>query len=209
MTIWHYFFKLHPLKMRAGWKVKENHLYQKPIRENRQMLLILENGAENKIVQVENAGDLRYDIRIFNIEQEPVGGMIDIPHDQLVERLEKVIWKEEGGSGGPRNLLRLRVPSGWTVSHHALTDANPGELAPDSEVWQSDFKRDLLQLQHEEDRLLLDVEWYPESDPAGHYAVKLIKNGDWSRPLEDMLCIHPKELAYELDSVLKKAGERS
>ncbi|RCK13069.1 hypothetical protein DT075_02810 [Bacillus licheniformis] len=34
-----------------------------------------------------------------------------------------------------------------------------------------------------------------------------IKNGNWDSPLEDMLCIHPKELAYEINAVLKKTCE--
>ncbi|MBU8786094.1 MULTISPECIES: hypothetical protein [Bacillus] len=209
MTTLHYFFKLHPLKIREGWKVKENHLYQKPIREGRQTLFVLENEENHKMIQVESAGDLQYAVKMFTTDEKPVADMLQIPYEKLVERLEEVIWKEGGESGGPRNLLRLRIPGGWKVSHHALTDTNPGDLDPGSDVWLSDFKRDLLQLEHEEEQLLLDVEWYPENDPAGHYAVKLIKDGDWKHPLEEMLCIHPKELAYELDSVLKKAGKRS
>ncbi|KAA6473045.1 hypothetical protein DX928_22050 [Bacillus swezeyi] len=199
LTIFHYFFKLHPLRIQDGWKVKENHLYQKPIRERRQKLLILEHTKTADIIQVDGAGELCYTIRIFNADQKQ--DISNIPYDELVERLEEVIWKERT----PRILLRLRIPTGWTVLHHSLTDINPDELAPDSKAWLSYFKQDLLQLKHHEENLVLDVEWFPENDPAGHYAVKLIKDGDWKHPLEDKLCIHPKELSYEIGAVLKKA----
>ena len=198
-----YFFKLHPLMVPAGWTVKENHLYQKPIRDLRRMLFTLENETSGKMVQVEYAGELKYVIRMLNADQTLVSEDSDTPYEQLVERLEDRIR----ASGGARNLLRLRIPAGWTVVHHSLTGTNPDELAPDSKAWRSDFKRDLLKLRHDEKCLLLDVEWYPECSPAGHYALKLIKNGNWNSPLEDMLCIHPKELAYEIHAVLKKTCE--
>lgn len=203
LTKSHYFFKLHPLMVPAGWKVKENHLYQKPIRDPRHTLFILENESCGQMVQVEYAGELKYVIRKLNADQTLVSEDSDAPYEQLVERLEDMIR----ASGGARNLLRLRIPAGWTVVHHSLTDTNPDELAPDSKAWLSDFKRDLLKLRHDEKRLMLDVEWYPECSPAGHYALKLIKNGNWNSPLEDMLCIHPKELAYEINAVLKKTCE--
>ncbi|MEC1867775.1 hypothetical protein [Bacillus paralicheniformis] len=198
-----YFFNLHPLMVPAGWTVKENHLYQKPIRDPRRTLFTLENETSGKMVQVEYAGELKYVIRMLNADQTLVSEDSDTPYEQLVERLEDRIR----ASGGARNLLRLRIPAGWTVVHHSLTDTNPDELAPDSKAWRSDFKRDLLKLRHEEECLLLDIEWYPECSPAGHYALKLIKNGNWNSPLEDMLCIHPKELAYEIHAVLKKTCE--
>ncbi len=207
LTRFHYFFKLHPLKIQEGWKVIENHLYQKPIRDRRQKLLLLEQEESREIVQVDHDGGKRYAIRLIDACGKRAGEILDIPYDELVERLEKVILKEDGDQGNPGDLLRLRIPTGWAVLRHGLTDINPDELASDSKLWQSHFKQDLLQLKCREKNLLLDVEWFPETDPAGHYALKLIKDDDWKHPIEDKWCIHPKELAYEIGSVLKKTCE--
>ncbi|MDA1476850.1 hypothetical protein [Bacillus changyiensis] len=206
LTVFDYFFKLHPLKIPEGWTVKKNHLYQKPIRGYHHKLLILENGKNGKIVEVESAKEQVYVMKTLNADQKLVNQMTGIHYDQLAERLEEVIWKEGGQAKSLTHLLRLRIPEGWTVLYHRLTDTNPLEIDLDSEVWKSEFKQELMQLQH--DDLILDVKWIPASDPSGHYAVKLIYKGNWEQPDEDFSCIHPKELAYEIDSIFKKVGEQ-
>ncbi|MDA7025225.1 hypothetical protein PJ311_01220 [Bacillus sp. CLL-7-23] len=184
--------------------MKENHLYQKPIRGYHQELLILEH-KNGKFVQVESNKEQVYVMKTINADQKLVNQITGIHYDQLAERLEELIWKE-GGAKSPNHLLRLRIPEGWTVLYHRLTDTNPLEIDLDGEVWKSEFKQELMQMQHND--LILDVKWIPASNPSGHYAVKLICKGNWEMPDEDFSCIHPKELAYEIDSLFKRVGER-
>ncbi|NPC94629.1 hypothetical protein HOO54_20965 [Bacillus sp. WMMC1349] len=207
LTVFDYFFKLHPLRISEGWTVKENHLYQKPIRGYHQKLLILEHKSDGKVVQVESAKEQVYVIETLNADQKLVNQITGIQYDQLAERLEELIWKEGSGeTKSPNHLLRLRIPEGWTVLYHRLTDTNPLEAGLDGEVWKSEFKQELMQLQHND--WILDVKWIPASDPSGHYVVKLICKDNWDQPDEDFSCIHPKELAYEIDSIFKRVGER-
>ena len=45
-----------------------------------------------------------------------------------------------------------------------------------------DLKEDLLQV-HYENKLVLDVGWYPEFHPNGRFVTYIIKNSDWENPV--------------------------
>ena len=131
-----------------------------------------------------------------------------------MDELERIIWKIEaaafGGNififEGPPDYLRLRVPQGWTVSYNKLIDIDPDQLEEDSDDWFN-FTSSLLQLEHKESRLTLDVGWYIDIDPSGTFYMLLIKNLDWENPLEDMETRRPEKLVDHIEATLQKAAE--
>lgn len=62
------------------------------------------------------------------------------------------------------------------------------------------YKEDILQISFG-DRFTLDVGWYPEFNPTGHFVIKIIQDKDWLNPVSRIKC---KTL-----SRLKKAIESS
>ncbi|MBY8911646.1 hypothetical protein KY305_02580 [Bacillus sp. YC2] len=132
--------------------------------------------------------------------------------ESLVVKLESVIWNVGSGvldnlkpfTQDPPNLLRLKIPDGWTIDYNTLKDTNPKALGAEDEAWLFDFNQDLLQISHKMKNLLLDVGGYPEGDLTGSYGKELIKNEEWERPLEDVMCEEPNELVKQLDRIFMK-----
>jgi len=94
---------------------------------------------------------------------------------------------EEGGvsrlvSGPPQApaLQPLRVPAGWLVEYHALSELDP---ADEQRVPEADrrllFRQDLLQMGHGRRERVLDVGWYPEGDLEGGQYVLVLYDGDF------------------------------
>ncbi len=87
----------------------------------------------------------------------------------------------------------LRIPGGWTVLYNKLEDLEPEELPPDDRGWLFSFNEDILHIyttarrkrnkQVETQKLVLDLGWYPDSDPSGSFRLEAILNDDWINPL--------------------------
>lgn len=54
------------------------------------------------------------------------------------------------------------------------------------ERWDS-YSEDILQIEYG-NRFVLDVGWYPESDPKGFFIVRAIVDYDWANPLSIIKC---------------------
>ena len=87
--------------------------------------------------------------------------------------------------------LSIKLPQGWTITHHQLFDISPDDVDQAS-AWYSYFVEDLLQIVNEDHGLLLDIGWYPDSDPGGHFRLVMLpkrsdeskrNSYDWKRPL--------------------------
>jgi hypothetical protein len=76
----------------------------------------------------------------------------------------------------------LRIPGGWSVDHNELRQLEPSQLGAEDPLWCF-FTEDLLQLREVHRGFLLDVGWYPDSRPEGHFRAVLIRNQDWAHPL--------------------------
>ncbi|KXZ17122.1 hypothetical protein AXI59_14295 [Bacillus nakamurai] len=206
-----HYLNLQPLKFLDGWTVELNHLNsQKNSKET--VLLSLNNEKRNAAVEVLYQNS-QYHVKVTDSQKKETwaeDSTLDI--ESLVVKLESVIWNV--GSGildnlkpfiqDPPNLLRLKIPEGWTIDYNTLKDTNPKTLGAEDEAWLFDFNQDLLQISHKTKNLLLDVGWYPEGDPTGSYGIELIKNEDWEHPLEDVMCEEPNELVKQLDRIFMK-----
>lgn len=61
------------------------------------------------------------------------------------------------------------------------------------------FKQDILQIAFG-DHLLLDIGWYPEMSPQGHFWVRMIQDYDWQNPLYEEKC----RTLNELKNIIEK-----
>lgn len=211
-SIMNLFSKLQPLKFLDGWTVELNHLNHEKEIEKETVLLLLNNEKRNATVEVLYQNN-QYHVTVTDSQKKETweeDSALDI--ESLVLKLESVIWNV--GSGildnlkpfiqDPPNLLRLKIPEGWTIDYNTLKDTNPITLGAEDEAWLFDFNQDLLQISHKTKNLLLDVGWYPEGDPTGSYGIELIQNQDLEHPLEDVMCEDPNELVKQLDRIFMK-----
>jgi len=60
------------------------------------------------------------------------------------------------------------------------------------------FKNDILQIKFG-DKFILDVGWYPEFDPSGHFVIRVILDYDWHNPLLKTKCNTLDELKYTIE----------
>ena len=64
-------------------------------------------------------------------------------------------------------LMRLRVPQGWTVSFNRFLEFTDGYDF-------GDLTEDLLQMSAGPDSYTIDLGWYPDSDPGGRYGLTVV-----------------------------------
>jgi hypothetical protein len=62
------------------------------------------------------------------------------------------------------------------------------------------LKEDILQIKFG-DRFLLDVGWYPEMDPNGHFVARAIQDYDWKNPLSKIESHSLSELKKAIEEV--------
>ncbi|MCA9071849.1 MAG: hypothetical protein KDA84_23135 [Planctomycetaceae bacterium] len=72
----------------------------------------------------------------------------------------------------------LQIPAGWMVRQNHFYDITPAE-ALDGDWLGFPFSQDILQLHNDHLRMLLDLGWYPDGDPDGHFRLILIQ---WDAP---------------------------
>lgn len=205
---------LKPINIPSGWFVKYHDLTvtQETVEPNTK-LIELEKQRYHAAVKIIKGHD-DYLIHICDNHGETIDTINVEDRQQLVDELERIIWKIEaaafGGNififEGSPDYLRLRVPQGWTVSYNKLIDIDPDQLEEDSDDWFN-FTSSLLQLEHKESRLILDAGWYVDIDPSGTFYMLLIKNLDWDNPLEDMETRRPEKLVNHIEATLQKAAE--
>ncbi len=68
-------------------------------------------------------------------------------------------------------LQPLRIPTGWRVNANVLYDIDPTE---ESVLLGYFGGSSLFMAAHEALRLILDLEWRPEDDPAGEYQLTVL-----------------------------------
>ena len=70
-------------------------------------------------------------------------------------------------------------------------DFSPGQIAYSEAI--PELKEDLMQVAYP-DGQILDVGWYPESNPVGKFKVLVISNGEWDTPSLDLSTQDEKQL---------------
>ena len=112
------------------------------------------------------------------------------------------------------NLQPLRIPPHWTMELNKLEDIDPETLAPEDETWLFAFNEDILYLeskitrernkQTEEQKLTVDLGWYPDGDPNGNFVLQAILNDDWLDPLMKFSSRSKDEVVKTLEKWLWK-----
>lgn len=93
-------------------------------------------------------------------------------------------------------LLEFEVEKEWEILHHQLYNISPQDastlsgLPSGASIWPTHFVEDLFQAINQSKKLLIDVGWYPDSDPTGCFRFLLLtfENGqtDWRNPLQSI-----------------------
>ena len=98
-------------------------------------------------------------------------------------------------------LQPLRIQAGWKVEYNNFT-AYDISLNNKNEMF-SYLVEDLLQLSfHKEDssvRLIIDLGWYPSGDANGSYKLFMVKDSNWSVPLETFESKLKSEVIYKIE----------
>ncbi len=92
-----------------------------------------------------------------------------------------------------QHLQPPRIPSGWTIMINKLEDIEPEELSPEDKIWLYAYTEDILYMytnmsrkknkELETQTLVIDLGWYPDSDPKGTFRLLAILNDNWENPL--------------------------
>ncbi|TKJ84377.1 hypothetical protein PaeCFBP13512_21620 [Paenibacillus sp. CFBP13512] len=97
----------------------------------------------------------------------------------------------------------IRISSSWKVDYNTFVELDPKTL---NEKWIN-FTEDLLQMSYIRDNIIWDIGWYPEANPLGEYGLELIKNLDWSNPIESYSTKHKVALLAKLEYLLWAVGQ--
>lgn len=112
------------------------------------------------------------------------------------------------------NLQPLRIPANWTIKLNKLTDIDPETLAPEDENWLFAFNEDIIYMesqisrkrdrQLEEQKLGIDLGWYPDGEPEGSFLLQAVLNEDWVDPLMKFSSRSKDEIVKTLEKWLWK-----
>lgn len=73
----------------------------------------------------------------------------------------------------------------------------------ETELLTADFFRAAL------GRFVIDVSWRPERDPSGAFYCKVILDGRWETPLEELVTKNGDEMMYWTQKQMKEAAKRT
>lgn len=113
-------------------------------------------------------------------------------------------------------LATIRIGSGWQIAYHRLLRLSPDRAeevdtnVPGVSIWHLHFNEDLLQIINPDRGLLVDVGWYPDSDPAGAFRLVIVRRRtgsedparppyDWRNPLFEFRTRSVENLVAEIE----------
>ena len=107
------------------------------------------------------------------------------------------------------NLQPLRIPANWTILQHKLMNIEPEKLNKNDDKWLTMFVEDILQIERhlkrkinkkvEQQKLIIDLGWYPDSEPSGNFRLVAILNNNWEFPLLQFTSRSKKEIVETLE----------
>lgn len=108
-----------------------------------------------------------------------------------------------------KNLQPLRIPANWTILQHKLMNIEPEKLNKNDDKWLTMFVEDILQIERhlkrkinkkvEQQKLIIDLGWYPDSEPSGNFRLVAILNNNWEFPLLQFTSRSKKEIVETLE----------
>ena len=110
------------------------------------------------------------------------------------------------------------VQNDWVITHHRLFNVSPDQaptatvIGGDVSIWHLCFTEDLLQVVNKSKGILLDVGWYPDTDPNGRYKLVVIRivspnlndrnSYDWNNPTQYLETRSLTELLDVINEIL-------
>lgn len=115
--------------------------------------------------------------------------------------MEKQVWWE--------NLQPLRIPPGWEFVLNKLENLEPETLTKDDRRWLFSFVEDILYLYSKpkqkrnkktiEQTIGIDLGWYPDGQPDGHFRLIAILDNHWENPLLEFTSRRKEEVVKTLE----------
>lgn len=93
-------------------------------------------------------------------------------------------------------LQPLRVPQNWAISHNTFFELDP------SETNRAFLCEDLFQAMCVSTNVLVDLGWYPDGDPTGHFVVQAFEGDFRGRELLRVNAKTRAEAVLELEAAL-------
>lgn len=105
-------------------------------------------------------------------------------------------------------LQSLKIPGGWEIIQNRFLDIEPEQLNKDDDIWD-EFTQDILQIKHKWRNVIIDMGWYPDIDPSGHYMLLAIKDKNWESPIESYESRSKEEIKNKIEFFLEKFSGNS
>jgi len=107
-------------------------------------------------------------------------------------------------------LQPLRIPSSWTVVFNEglyEIDPAPESIPENKHLWF--FKEDMLWLQHADQKLHLDVGWFPSGDLVqGEYHLVLAESDKYEKPIREFRTRDRSALVAEIERLLLEVSKK-
>lgn len=110
------------------------------------------------------------------------------------------------------HLQPLRIPPGWTFVFNKLQDLEPDSIERQDKIWLFAFTQDIMYLyavvrkkrdhQVEEQKISIDLGWYPDGEPDGQFRMQALLNDNWEAPLMEFASRSKKEVVETLEQWL-------
>ena len=83
--------------------------------------------------------------------------------------------------------LEFDLMNGWGVNNNKLLKIDIESIDNcDNFIWNK-FSEDMLNIINPSKSIIIDVGWYPKFDMNGRFVLLVIKNNEWTKPLETLV----------------------
>ncbi|MBH5316864.1 hypothetical protein I6N90_03450 [Paenibacillus sp. GSMTC-2017] len=110
-------------------------------------------------------------------------------------------------------LVPLRISSGWSVGYNNFLEISTEDFIDDTYPYEWDLNEDILQFSNEYRKRILDLGWYPSSNPKGQYRIVLIELCEdedqaekWDSPLFQYCSRDTNDIKDKINFVLQEVA---
>jgi len=114
-----------------------------------------------------------------------------------------------------KQLVPLRVPSGWMIDYNAFLDLDPNEFIDNEYEFRWEYSEDILQFSNKIRSRVLDLGWYPDHNPDGMFNIKLVElvednesqSDKWFQPIFILRTRNRNEIIEKLEWIMQEVAE--
>ena len=103
-----------------------------------------------------------------------------------------------------KKLQPLRISSNWSIEFNKFLNINPKKILKKNKLWKYYFTEDILLLKNQNKNLLIDLGWYPSSNPKGKFILLVIKNNNWEKPILKFSSRNKNKIVKKIEKLISK-----